>query len=201
MSAAALGCLLLAGFFTLHLAAPAIPARWRKISWIVFAAALAFAAVEYTRFDHGHPDWSLWIGFVGAPVLVIFGGAAEGARRWYGWPDLGPVPGRLAAVAAAVLVGVLVGTQITPSDVELTRERGERLRTAIRAYRDAHDGRWPATLEEAVPSTPTTRMGGFDSPPFRYDAAAHELRFPLGTDREVRNDLAAPKSAWERVRK
>jgi hypothetical protein len=27
------------------------------------------------------------------------------------------------------------------------------------------------------------------------------LRFPLGTDREVKNDLAAPVSAWERVRR
>ena len=201
MSAAALGCLLLAAFFTLHLVAPAIPARVRKVPWILFALALCVAAVEFTRYDHGHGDWVLWIGFVGAPVIVIFGGAAAGARRWYGWPDLGPVPGRLAAIAAMLLLGVMIGTQVKQSDVEITRERGEGLRSAIRSFRDAHDGHWPATLEEAVPNPPTTRMGGFDSPPFRYDAATHALWFPIGSDYEVRNDLAAPASAWERVRR
>ncbi len=200
MSAAALGCLLLAAFFALHLVAPSIPARLRKLPWILFALLLAVGAAEFTRFDHGHGDWLLWIGFVGAPVIVIFGGALAGVRRWYGWPDLGTVPGRLAAVAASLLVGVLIGTQIRPSDVELTRARGEELRLAIRAWKDAHEGRWPATLEEVVPSPPTTRMGGFYRPPFRYDAAKHELRFPLSSDSDVRNDLAAPASAWERVR-
>lgn len=201
MSAASLGCLLLAAFFGLELLATRLPKRVRLVPLALFALGLGLCAVEFARYDHGHGDWVLWIAFVFAPVLVIFGGAAAGVRKWYGWPDLGPIPGRLAAVAGALLLGVLVGTQIKSSDVELTRERGEALRRVVLAFRDAHGGAWPATLSEAAPDAPATRMGAFSPPPFAYDAAKHELRFPLSTDREARNDLAAKDSRWDAVRR
>lgn len=201
MSAASLGCLLLAAFFGLELLSTRLPKRIRLVPLAAYAIGLGFGAVEFARYDHGHGDWTLWIAFVFAPVVVIFGGAAAGVRKWYGWPDFGPIPGRLAAVAGTLLVGVLVGTQIKASDVELTRERGEALRRAVRSYRDAHGGVWPATLAQAAPDAPTTRMGGFAPPPFAYDAAKRELRFPLSADLEARNDLAAEVSTWERVRR
>lgn len=201
MSAATLGCLVLVAFFTLELLGPSMKKGVRRALLVVFALALGVGACEYARFDHGRADWVLWLGFVGAPVAVIFGGAAAGARRWYGWPDLGPIPGRLAAVAAVLLLGVMVGTQIKESDVRETIDRGEVLRRRVRAWRDAHEGRWPAALSDAAPDAPTTRMGGFAPPPFAYDAAKHELSFPLNADVEIRNDLAASVSAWERVRR
>ncbi len=201
MSAASLGCLLLATFFGLELLSTRIPKRARLLPHALFALALGVGAVELARYDHGHGDWTLWIAFVFAPVIVIFGGAAAGVRKWYGWPDFGPIPGRLAAVAGTLLVGVLVGTQVKASDVEITRERGEGLRRAVIAWKDAHAGAWPATLAEAATDAPTTRMGGFAPPPFAYDAAKHELRFPLNADLDARNDLAAKDSKWERVRK
>ena len=56
-----------------------------------------------------------------------------------------------------------------------------------------------ATLAEAAPDVPTTRMGGFASPPFTYDATKHELRFPMSTDLDPRIDLAAKDSMWVRA--
>ena len=201
MSAASLGCLLLAMFFGLELLATRLPKRVRVLPLALFALALGLAAVEFARYDHGHGDWTLWIAFVFAPVIVIFGGASAGVRKWYGWPDFGPIPGRLAAVAGALLLGVLVGTQIRTSDVDATRERGEALRRAVITWKDAHAGVWPTTLAEAALDAPNTRMGGFAPPPFAYDAAKHELRFPLSTDLDARNDLTTKASTWERVRK
>ena len=201
MSAASLGCLLLATFFGLELLATRIPKRVRLLPLALFALALGVGAVELARYDHGHGDWVLWIAFVFAPVIVIFGGASAGVRKWYGWPDFGPIPGRLAAVAGTLLLGVLVGTQIKASDVELTRARGETLRRAVLAWRDAHAGAWPTTLSEAVPDVPTTRLGGFAPPPFVYDATKRELRFPMSTDLDARNDLTTKDSKWERAKR
>ena len=128
------------------------------------------------------------------------GGRAPGAGT--GGPTSGPIPGRLAAVAAALLLGVLIGTQIRPSDVELSCERGEAIRRAVRAWRDAHDGRWPADALRGVAERLRRRAWArFAPPPFVYDATKRSLRFPLGADLELGLDLASDTSAWARVQR
>jgi hypothetical protein len=97
-----LACLLLAAFFSLELRACAVRRR-------AAAAVLAFAPSRrrrhgIARYDHGHPDCSR-IGWVGAPVIVIFGAAAAGAPV-VRLADLGPLPGRLALLRERS-VGVL----------------------------------------------------------------------------------------------
>ena len=84
--------------------------------------------------------------------------------------------------------------------VVATIARGEGLRREILAWRDAHQGAYPATLAEAAPGAPTTRMGSFRPPPFVYDAPSRRLTFSMGSAAEVRNDLTAAASRWERVR-
>jgi hypothetical protein len=111
------------------------------------------------------------------------------------------VPGRLALAAAGVILGVIVGTSIRESDVRESLARGESIRGGILAWRTARGGAWPATLSEAVPDAPTTRMGAFDPPAFVWDPATHRLSFSLGSGAEVRSDLAVEPSKWERVRR
>lgn len=198
MSAAALGCVLLAAFLALELLRPRLPAPARRLLVLAFALVLVAGGMEIARWDHGHPDWLLWIGWVGAPVIVIFGAAAAGVRRWYGWPDLGPLPGRLALLGAAALVGILVGSQVKPSDVDASVERGDTLRRAIAAWREAHGGAWPARLEEAAPDAPRTRMGWVAPPPFAYDPGTKTLAFPIRTGAEAQVDLATPGAPWKK---
>lgn len=110
-----------AAFVVLFWGASALAERLRRgAQWVPHAllAALAFVLFfEITRYDQGYPELLTWIGFLVAPVLAIFGGAAWGSRRLYGWPDLGPMPSRIALVAAAVLVGVLLGMRQKPDDI------------------------------------------------------------------------------------
>ena len=190
-----LGALLLAGFALAQAGSERLPARARALPLAGYALVLAFLGMEWARHDHGRPEWLLGIGFVGAPLVVIFGGALGGARRWYGWPDLGPAPGRLAAVAAALLVGVLLGSRAKAADVATSRARGEAIASSLRAWRDAHGGRWPTTLEEGAPSAPRTAMGLLAPPSFRYDPAGPRLAFPVSSDRELVLDVASP-GAW-----
>lgn len=196
MSAATLACLLLAAFLGVELARPRLRPRPLRLLVLGLALVVAAGGMEIARWDHGHPDWLLWIGWIGAPVTVIFGGAAAGARRWYGWPDLGPLPGRLALLAGAALVGILLGSQVKLSDVRATLERGEGVRRSIAAWREAHGGAWPARLEEAVPDAPRTRMGWVAPPPFAYDPGTKTLAFPIRTGARVQVDLATPGARW-----
>ena len=64
----------------------------------------------------------------------------------------------LAALAGvgALLVGVLLGTKAKASDVETTIGRGEAVAHDVRAWRDAHGGTWPATVEETGRTMPST---------------------------------------------
>jgi hypothetical protein len=159
-------------------------------------AAVAFAAsLELTRYDHGTGRAFFWVAFVAAPVVVIFGAAAAGVRRWYGWPDLGPGPGRAALVASAVVLGVLVGTRVHENDVLATQARGSRLAQVVRAWRDAH-GAWPARLDDLA-DVPTTRMGALRPPPFRYEREGPTLSFPIGAETWLTLDVAA-EGAWRR---
>lgn len=190
------------GLVLLFLAADALgerlPARARAVPRLALAALLALAGVELARNDHGLASVVFPIAFVAAPIVVIFGGAAAGVRRFYGWPDLGPMPGRLAGVACGLLVGVLAGTRIREADLEASMARGRDVRTALVA-RHAATGRWPATVAEALPDAPTTRLGWIDPPAFAWDPAAARLSFPLSARTSLVLDAATAGATWRRV--
>jgi len=190
------GALLVAAFLAAQALGDRLGGRARRVPLLVLALVGAAAAFELARYDHGWHRALYGVAFVGAPILTIFGGAAAGVRRWYGWPDLGPTPGRLATVSAAILLGFLFGTNAKQADVAATIHRGDTLALAVRAHRTAHDGTWPARLEEATPDVPRTHMGALAPPAFDWDAATHVLGFPVGGGRSARLDLAAaPETA------
>lgn len=197
MSTLLLAVVLLLAFAVLDALGARLPPRARRLPLAAFALALAFLGMEWARWDHGRPEWLRGIGWIGAPVVVIFGGALWGVRKWYGWPDLGPVPGRLATVAGALLVGVLLGTRAKASDVDTSIGRGEAVAHDVRAWRDAHGGRWPATVEETGRTMPSTAMGLLDPPPLRYEPDGPRLSFPISTGRELVRDLEPADAKWK----
>ena len=71
MSAATLGALLLAGFVAVEGATTHAPGWRRRGPLLAFALLLGFGAIEIARYDHGHGDWLLGIGFVGAPPTPL----------------------------------------------------------------------------------------------------------------------------------
>lgn len=173
------------------------PARGAALPLLALAAVLLLAGVELARNDHGLATVVFPVAFVAAPVLVIFGGAAAGARRFYGWPDLGPTPGRLAAVAAALLLGVLVGTRVREADVEASMARGRALAATLAARRAA-TGAWPARLED-VGAPPTTRLGWVAPPPFAWDPSTGRLSFPVSARTRFELDAGTPGAPWAQV--
>lgn len=176
--------------------------RLRRLPLLALALLLCLAGVELARFDHGLPDVVFAVAFVAAPIVVIFCGALAGARRFYGWPDLGPTPGRLAFVALALLLGVLAGARVRAADVEASMARGRALAERLAAHR-ARTGAWPARLEEAGSPPPRTRLGQLAPPSFDWDPAAARLSFRLGARSELALDVGAmaggaPPPDWTR---
>jgi hypothetical protein len=193
MSAALAGLVLVVAFA----ATEGMRGRTGTVARVVLALALTLGAAEIARYDHGHPDWLLWIGYVGAPVVFIFGAAAAGARAFWGWPDLGRTPARAAAAAGAVLLGVLAGTSMKEGDVAESMRRGEALAQRLRAYAVGHGGRRPATLEDATAGAPPrTAMGLLGPPPFRWSDPW--LSFPVGGGDELALDVSQPaeRATW-----
>ena len=199
MAASLTASALLLLFLGATIATDALP---RRFAWapILGLSLLAFAAfLEMARYDHGHPEILLRIGAIGAPVVLIFGGAAWGTRRFYGWPDFGRHPPRAALVAAAIVVGVLLGARVWEEDVVESCGRGEALRGRVLAWQAAHEGRWPDALAEAAPDAPRTRLGLLDPPAFEYEAAADGTRaitFPVSAGRDM--VLPLPDGKWRR---
>lgn len=197
MSDGLLAALLAAALFLACVLGEALRPRVAWIPMALLVAALFAGALELARYDHGHARLLTWVGWVGAPVGAILGGAAWGTRRFYGWPDLGPHPSRVGLASAAVLLGVLVGSSVKRADVEESQARGEALRTAVLAWQAAHGGALPATLDEAAPRAPRTRMGGFDPPSFTLDAAGKAITFPITSHALLRLDLE--RGTWLRT--
>ena len=150
MVAALVGTGLLGAFVAAEAWGERLQGGRRRLPLLGYALLLLLAGVEFARNDHGFAGVVFPIAFVAAPVLVIFGGSAAGVRRFYGWPDLCPTPGRLAAVAAALLLGVLVGTRVREADVEASMGRGREVAIAL-AWRRQGTGTWPARIEELFP--------------------------------------------------
>lgn len=198
MDALGPACLLLAAYLAAETLGARLPPRGRPWPRRVLAVLLAAVGFELARYDHGWGRALFGVVFVGAPLVVIFGAASAGVRRFWGWPDLGPVPGRMAAVAATGLLGVLAGVRIHAVDVEETQRRAEPLRAAlVRAH--AERGAWPARLEDAVADVPRTRMGSVAPPPFSWDAAKARLSFPLSTRSMLGIDVGTEGATWTRT--
>lgn len=173
--------------------------RWRPVPMVLLGAALFAIFLELTRFDHGHGQAYWWIGYVFAPVILIFGGAAFGSRRFYGWPDLGATPSRAAFTALCILIGVLVGTNMRATDVTSSRAKAETMRTELLAWRDANGGAFPKQLEDALPSVPRTELGMLAPPPYAYGQDGRGravLAIPFGPESWLTIDLESGK--WNR---
>ena len=140
--------ILIAFFALCTLAADHMGERARKWPIVLCALLAGLAFMEIARFDHGFKDTLVWVGWIGAPLVAIFGGAAWGVRKFYGWPDFGVHPPRAAAVALAILLGVAIGSRVKAIDVRVSQERVE---DAARA--DVHT------------ALPTSRMGWLAPPP------------------------------------
>jgi hypothetical protein len=174
----------------------------RRLAWLpvgglaLLAGALGF---ETARYDLGEPEAFRGVAWIGAPVVAIFGGALWGSRRFYGWPDLGPLPGHLALVTGGVLLGVILGTSQAGRDLEVSQGRAEALRTTLVAWRDAHGGAWPPRIEEAGASPTRSSMGLLAPPPIEYGerGGRRVLWFKVSGDRVRVLDLAQARWSTE----
>lgn len=142
--------------------------RWRPVPLLLLGASMFFAMLELTRFDHGHGEAYWLLSMVIAPIVLIFGGAAWGTRRFYGWPDLGDHPSRAAFIALCMLLGVLIGGRLQAEDIQASQQTAQEVRSALLAWRDAHEGAYPLRLDEAVSPVPRTSLGMIAPPPFAY---------------------------------
>jgi|GEM_PF-2404097 len=198
MVAAGVGAGLLVLFLLAETWGERLPARAKRLPLLGLALLLFVAGLELARNDHGLAELVFPVAFVAAPVLVIFGGAAAGVRRFYGWPDLGPTPGRLAAVAGGLLLGVLFGARVREADVEVSMARGRDVATAL-AWRHEGTGTWPARIADLFPDEPRTRLGWIAPPPFAWDPATTRLSFPVTPRIAFELDARAPKAPWKQV--
>jgi hypothetical protein len=185
-------------FAGLHGLAARMPPRRRSLPFWAFGVLLGAATFEATRYDHGRGDLLFAVAYVAAPVVAIFGGALWGARRFHGWPDLGPAPGRAAGVAALAMLGVLAGTSMRERDVRATERRAEALREEVVALRAGGGGAWPPALPAGAPRT---RLGWWDPPPFAYEVSGDRatLRFRLSSGRSRALDLEKGEWTTERT--
>ncbi len=171
--------------------------RWRPVPLLLLGALICFVMIELTRFDHGHGEAYWLLSMIIAPLVLIFGGSAWGTRRFYGWPDLGPHPSRAAFIALCMLLGVLVGGSLQRADIERSQITAGEVRTKLLAWRDANEGAYPVTLEEAVSPVPRTSLGMLAPPAFEYGLDSEGMplvAFPLQTDRWFA--LHVEKGTW-----
>ena len=201
MSTPLAASLLVVAFAVATVLAETLP---RRVAWLPIGLLCAvgfWIFFELARFDHGHAELLFTVGLLGAPIVAIFGGAAWGTRRFYGWPDFGPHPGRAALVAAAILAGVLAGSRTKEGDVRRTRAQAEGMRVRLVSWQEEH-GRWPGRLEPNKASAPRTHMGALAPPPYAYgldrDGRA-VIEFPVDSERRLVLDVAT--GVWRSSRK
>ncbi len=201
MPDALLAALLLLPFYAATLATDRLPARWRALPLALLCAVSLAALCELTRYDQGRGQLLFLVGTVGAPLGAIFGGASWGTRRFYGWPDLGPHPSRLGLWCLSLLLGVMAGSQWRAADVRESQARGDALLERVQAWRTAHPGAAPASLEAIAPDAPSTRMGWLAPPAFALVAEPDgglALSFPVATHVDMRRKLGG--GGWEALR-
>jgi hypothetical protein len=158
----------------------------------VVAVLLGLAAFDLARYDHGLGDAVFAVAWVGAPVAAIFAGALWGTRRLYGWPDLGPLPGRVAASAVAILVGFFIGTRIADiHDIPESKRIAEGLRNRVVSWRSDNAGQWPDSLDDAGFREVKSAMGTVMPPPIGYEreGGGAVLVVPLSRGKRLVLDL------------
>jgi hypothetical protein len=186
---AAVACLLVALVLAADLAGRRLRGVAARLPLLVLSLLLAAVALEFTCYDHGFGGVVAPVAFIGAPVVVIFGGSLAAARRWYGYPDLGPLPGRFALVGSAILLGVLAGAPLHAQQVRESMSLGEAM----------------ARHDDVLALDASTKMGLVDSPAFTWDGARATLSFPVSTTTALALDVAAirrspdSKAQWKRV--
>lgn len=201
MSAALAAAALVVLFLAAALWADALPGRRQLLPPALLAALCFLVFLELARYDHGYREVLYKIGVLGAPIVLIFAASAWGTRRFYGWPDFGPQPGRAALVCVAILAGVYIGTAFHDQDVEATKVRGNAIAREVRNWRDAHEGRWPAKLEDAVDPVESTRMGGWASPPFTYERTEKGAVLSFPASSRMRLELDLDGDGWRSVKR
>lgn len=140
-------------------------AGWLGLGLLAVAAGYCF--YELARYDLGYPEIVAWIGWLACPIIVIFGASAWGTRRFYGWPNLGPHPGRAAIVAGAIVLGMLAGADKHVEDERTTLRLVREIHAKLEARAKA-TGHWPASLEAVGHADARSSMGTIDPPPIRY---------------------------------
>lgn len=178
-----------------------LPSRLAWLPILGVGASLFALFLELARFDHGYADLLFVGGLVVAPVVLILSVSLWGSRRFYGWPNLGPHPGRVALLCLAVVAGVLVGTNRKREDVAVSKRTAESLRGRLVAWRSAHDGAWPARLEDAVGEVPVTRLGVLAPPPYDYRPAPEPARLSFPVSSHLRLVLDLDSDTWREERR
>lgn len=138
--------------------------------WIglgLLAVAAGYCFYELARYDLGYPEVVAWIGWLACPIIVIFGASAWGTRRFYGWPNLGPHPGRAALVAGAIVLGMLAGADQHVEDERTTLRLVREIHAKLEAKAKA-SGHWPTSLEAVGHADAMSSMGSVEPPPIRY---------------------------------
>ena len=182
-------------------AAGRLPKRLAWLPVVFVALALALLFFELARFDHGYEDALFGLGFLIAPLGLILAASLWGSRRFYGWPDLGPHPGRVAILCLAVLVGVLAGTNRKREDVATSQQTAESVRTQVLAWRDAHEGRWPAHLADVVTPLPVTSLGVLGPPSYEYVVTPDDARISFLASSSRRLVLDLDTGTWREERR
>jgi hypothetical protein len=129
-----------------------------------------------------------------APAVAIFCGALWGSRKFYGWPDAGPIAGQAALIACLVLCAVLIGTRVkSQHDVPASKRKAEELAGLVRTWSERNSGMWPASFDEAgIPPTRSS-MGLLFPPHFEFEIVHQRPRigFPIGGRRRLILDVLA----------
>ena len=196
---AAIFFLLLA--FAVCVVASGLPKRLAWLPVVLVALVLALLFFELARFDHGYEDALFVLGFLVAPLGLILAASLWGSRRFYGWPDLGPHPGRVTILCLAVLVGVLVGTNRKREDVAASQQTAESIRTQVLAWRDTHEGRWPANLEDVVVPLPVTSLGVLGPPAYEFGVRQEDARISFLASSSLRLVLDLDTGTWREERR
>jgi len=172
-----------------------------RLALFVVGVLLFAGFLELARYDHGYEDLLFLGGFVVAPLVLILAGSLWGSRRFYGWPDLGRYPGRVALLCLAVVAGVLVGTNVKRDDVAASKQAAEAMRGRLVAWRAAHEGRWPEHLSDAVDEVPVTRLGVLAPPAYEYLVTPEEARLSFPVSSHLCLVLDLPTGAWREERR
>lgn len=152
----------------------ALPRRGRYVPLVVLGLLLLLLFMELARYDHGQAGALLWIGWIGAPALVLVCTCVWVVRRFRRRPSHYRHFRRATAMAVCIAAGVLAGWKMRAWDLQRSEERGAELARAF-ATAPPKDAR----------STRRTCMGWWAPPRYWYGHDEHGrevLAFHLGAE-------------------